>query len=38
MGRNGRISIEDGRHRLCLARIAGVPRVRVRVGTIHADA
>jgi hypothetical protein len=37
LGREGRIAIEDGRHRLCLARIAGAPRVRVRVGAIHPD-
>jgi hypothetical protein len=37
LGRSGRISIEDGRHRLCLARIAGAGRVRVRVGAIHRD-
>jgi hypothetical protein len=37
IGRNGRISIEDGRHRLCLARISGVQKLRVRVGTIHCD-
>lgn len=38
LGRRNQVSIEDGRHRLCLARIAGVPRVRVRVGAIHAEA
>jgi hypothetical protein len=37
LGRHGRISIEDGRHRLCLARIAGAGTVRVRVGAIHRD-
>jgi hypothetical protein len=37
IGRENRIAMEDGRHRLCLARIARVPLVRVRVGTLHAD-
>lgn len=38
VGRDGRMAIEDGRHRLCLARLAGTPSVRVRVGALHAEA
>ncbi len=38
LGRGGRIAIEDGRHRLCIARVAGAPRVRVRVSAFHPDA
>jgi hypothetical protein len=38
VGRQQRIAMEDGRHRLCLARIARVPSIRVRVSAVHPDA
>ena len=38
IGRDGRIALEDGRHRLCLARIAGVREIRVDVNVVHQDA
>lgn len=37
IGRHGRIAIEDGRHRLCVARIAGVSNMLVDVNVIHAE-
>lgn len=37
IGRQRRIAMEDGRHRLCLARIARVPAIRVRVSAVHPD-
>lgn len=38
VGRWGRIAIEDGRHRLCLAKLAGVGRVKVDISVGHIDA
>lgn len=38
IGRNGRISIEDGRHRLCIAKIAGLKSVKVGISSIHPEA
>ncbi|MEM1386760.1 MAG: hypothetical protein AAF748_15010 [Pseudomonadota bacterium] len=35
VGRDDRLSLEDGRHRLCVAIIAGLRDIRVSVGTIH---
>lgn len=35
IGRNGKISIEDGRHRLVIAKIAELSRIKVEIGTIH---
>lgn len=35
IGRNGRIAIEDGRHRLCAAKLAKLSVVKVEIGTIH---
>jgi len=37
IGRQGRMAIEDGRHRLCMARVAGLKRLSVDVNIIHAD-
>ncbi|MEM9351088.1 MAG: hypothetical protein AAGA47_12575 [Pseudomonadota bacterium] len=38
IGREGRIAIDDGRHRLCMAIIAGLSEVPVRVCCIHPEA
>ncbi|MEM1233886.1 MAG: hypothetical protein AAGH70_07140, partial [Pseudomonadota bacterium] len=35
VGREDRLSLEDGRHRLCVAIIAGLRDIRVTVATIH---
>ena len=37
IGRGGRIALEDGRHRLCVARVAGVKEIQVDVNVIHDD-
>jgi hypothetical protein len=36
IGRHGRVAIEDGRHRLCLAKIAGLQHMRVDISVVHA--
>lgn len=38
LGRGGRIAIEDGRHRLCVAKIARARHVSVSVCVLHPDA
>ncbi len=38
IGREGRIALEDGRHRLCVARLAGVKEIRVDVDVVHTGA
>ncbi len=38
IGRDGRISIDDGRHRLCIAILADVRDVSVAVSYVHPDA
>lgn len=38
LGRNCRISIDDGRHRLCIAKVAGFPSLNVKLTAIHPDA
>lgn len=35
IGRNKKISIEDGRHRICLAKIAKVKLIKVKIKFIH---
>ena len=37
IGRKGKIAIEDGRHRLCLAKLAGVDQIKVKIGVAHRD-
>lgn len=37
IGRNKRMAIEDGRHRLCIARLAGLRVFLVNVNVVHAD-
>jgi hypothetical protein len=37
IGREKRVAIDDGRHRLCLAKIAGLSRYRVTVSVLHRD-
>lgn len=37
VGRDGRISIEDGRHRICVAKISGLSRIPVKVNAVHSD-
>lgn len=34
IGRNGRIAIEDGRHRICTCKVAGMSKIPVRVNAI----
>lgn len=36
-GRDGRLILEDGRHRICMARVLGVPEIPVRVFVTHSD-
>jgi hypothetical protein len=38
IGREGRVSIEDGRHRLCVAKVAGAKSIAVTVCVLHIDA
>ncbi len=37
IGRDGRMAVEDGRHRLCVARVAGLKEFFVDVNVVHAD-
>lgn len=37
IGRHGRMAVEDGRHRLCVARVAGLKELFVDVNVVHAD-
>ncbi|MCG8542570.1 MAG: hypothetical protein MJE12_00025, partial [Alphaproteobacteria bacterium] len=37
IGRKGKVAIEDGRHRLCLAKLAGVDRIKAKIGVAHRD-
>ena len=37
IGRDGRMAVEDGRHRLCVARVAGLNEFLVDVNVVHAD-
>jgi len=37
MGRESRVSIDDGRHRICIARLAQVDTIRVKVKVAHPD-
>ena len=37
IGRRGKVAIEDGRHRLCLAKLAGVDRIKAKIGVAHRD-
>lgn len=37
IGRNGRISIEDGRHRICVAKVAGLSQIPVQINAVHSD-
>ncbi|MEP0962796.1 MAG: hypothetical protein ABJQ70_00105 [Roseobacter sp.] len=37
IGRAGRIAIEDGRHRICVAKAAGLRRIMVRINAVHPD-
>jgi len=37
IGRDGRMAVEDGRHRLCVARVAGLREFLVDVNVVHAD-
>jgi hypothetical protein len=37
IGRDGRMAVEDGRHRLCVARVAGLREYLVDVNVVHAD-
>lgn len=37
VGRDGRIAIEDGRHRICVAKAAGIERILVRVNAVHPE-
>jgi len=37
IGRRGKLAIEDGRHRLCLAKIAGVDQIKAKIGVAHRD-
>jgi hypothetical protein len=37
IGRNGKLAIEDGRHRLCVAKIADVKAITVNISIIHED-
>ena len=38
IGGGNRISIDDGRHRLCVAKLAGIRQMTVRVHAVHPDA
>lgn len=38
IGRAGRIAIEDGRHRICVAKVAGLDRIPVLVNAVHDEA
>jgi len=38
IGREGRISIEDGRHRVCMAKVCGIEQMRVRIAYVHTQA
>jgi hypothetical protein len=38
IGREGRIAIEDGRHRICVAKAARLPRILVEVNAVHPEA
>ena len=37
IGRQARMAVEDGRHRLCVARVAGLSKFTVDVNVVHAD-
>jgi len=37
IGREGKMAVEDGRHRLCVARVAGLREFQVGVNVVHAD-
>ncbi len=37
IGRQGKMAIEDGRHRLCVARVVGLKEFLVDVNVVHAD-
>lgn len=37
IGRSDRIAIEDGRHRICVAKAAGVKRIAVRINALHPE-
>jgi hypothetical protein len=37
IGRGGRISIEDGRHRICVAKVAGIESIPVKINAVHAE-
>ena len=37
IGREFRVSIEDGRHRLCLAKLLEVESIKVKVANVHQD-
>lgn len=38
IGRHGQIAIEDGRHRICVCKTAGLQSMPVRINAIHPDA
>lgn len=35
IGNNGKIAIEDGRHRICVAKVAGIKKIPVRIGVVN---
>src|SRR5690606_17620301 len=37
VGRGQRLALNDGRHRICLAKVANVKEILVRVAVVHAD-
>lgn len=37
IGRNGRIALDDGRHRICVVKAAGLSRITVKINAVHSD-
>ncbi|WP_227270203.1 hypothetical protein [Roseobacter weihaiensis] len=37
IGREGRIALDDGRHRICVAKVAGLGRITVKINVVHND-
>ena len=37
IGRQGRIALDDGRHRICIAKVAGIARISVKINAVHPE-